>query len=636
MCEALPAERPQNAQLQAFSLLELSIVLAIIGTLLAGALVIGLGALDAKRFNMTVERMDAIHKALLNYSISFNRLPCPSSLTLTDGDASYGVEAANQGTCTGGTPAANFSATSGTAEGGVPTRTLQLPDDYMYDAWGRRLRYAIDPVKTEDESLPVDTCGSTSTKAITVKDAAASDRSTNAVYALVSHGANGHGGYTRNGVVFNAGSTNTDEQTNCHCNSSGATTTYAPTYVAKLPTESSASATDSFDDIATFREAWQLQSQNAGLGISPSIVPQILSSQAGPAMAQTVAGIVQCWGYDGGAINGGSYSYPPTSPVSCIAGYTFSALSVAFRHMCGITTAGALICKGINWSAQIGNGAVGSSWANVGPYTVMSGTTFNDVAVGDYNSCAITAVGLAYCWGDNAQGQIGDGTTVQRPSPALVSGGHNWRTISIGSQNGHDADDYNGNNAGTANACGVTTDGTGYCWGGPNGVGQAGDGTSGSARLTPTLVSGGHIWKVIVAGQGAHGYSTNCGITASDDGYCWGAGDYGQLGNGTLSTTSVPVLITGSHKWLSIQPTERYVCGVTTCGDAYCWGWNTTVPTLVPGGYKWSNIAASNGFVSGITTSGGLMYMSNYYTNNSGATASTATPLPALPGTTFR
>ncbi|MCW5631897.1 MAG: hypothetical protein KIT17_01040 [Rubrivivax sp.] len=242
-------------------------MLVIIGILLAGGAVIGLAGLEAKRVNLTVERMDRIHKALLGYTIAMGRLPCPANLTITSGTANYGVEAAsNSNTCVGGTPAANFSSSGGAAEGGVPTQTLQLPDELMYDAWGRRFRYAVNPAKTASSSFPpASGTQCPGNGALTVNDAAGSNRTTQGVYVLVSHGANGHGGYTRSGAVFNAGSTNTDEQTNCHCNSSGTAGTYSATYVAKLPTASSSTATDKFDDIVSFRDAWQLQSPNVAM-----------------------------------------------------------------------------------------------------------------------------------------------------------------------------------------------------------------------------------------------------------------------------------------------------------------------------------------------------------------------------------
>ena len=252
-----------------FTLLELSVVLVLIALVLAGGLVTLTANVQTSQFNTTVAKMDVIEKALLDYSTSFSRLPCPSNLTLTASDANYGIEAANQGTCTGGTPAANNIAVSGTAEGGVPTRTLQLSDDYMYDGWGRRIRYAVDKANTTTSSLPATSvCTVTTTPntaAITVKDAVGGTRTSSAAYALISHGVNGHGAYSSNGAMVNAGSLNTDELTNCHCTSAGVAGTYTPTYIQKYPVQNSASALNNFDDIVTYKDAWQLQSANAPL-----------------------------------------------------------------------------------------------------------------------------------------------------------------------------------------------------------------------------------------------------------------------------------------------------------------------------------------------------------------------------------
>ena len=252
-----------------FTLLELSVVLVLIALVLAGGLVTLTSNAQTSQFNDTVAKVDVIEKALLNYSTSFYRLPCPSNLTLTASNANYGIEAANQGTCTGGTPAANNIAASGTAEGGVPTRTLQLSDDYMFDGWGRRIRYAVDKAYTLSSSLPVTSVctvvATPNTAAITVNDAVGGARTSAAAYTLISHGVNGHGAYSSNGAMVNAGSLNTDELTNCHCTSAGVAGTYTPTYIQKYPVQNSASALNNFDDLVTYREAWQLQSANAPL-----------------------------------------------------------------------------------------------------------------------------------------------------------------------------------------------------------------------------------------------------------------------------------------------------------------------------------------------------------------------------------
>ncbi len=138
-----------------FTLLELSIVLLLIGLIIGMSLVTLTGSIQASQYNVTVARMDAIEKALLNFAIANTRIPCPSDLTQLSGSATYGVEAGAgsgsspgvaTGACTGASmvPVANFTSVSGAAEGGVPTRALGLPDDYIYDGWGRRFRYAVD------------------------------------------------------------------------------------------------------------------------------------------------------------------------------------------------------------------------------------------------------------------------------------------------------------------------------------------------------------------------------------------------------------------------------------------------------------------------------------------------------------
>ena len=260
-----------------FTLLELSVVLVLIAVVLGGGWVTLNGYLQASRYNFTVARMDMIEKTLLDYSVANSRIPCPSDLLLTAGNANYGIEAANPGTCLSGTPAATFKSASGMVEGGVPTRTLRLPDDYLYDGWGRRLRYAVDPIYTTSSSpLPVATSCSLSptpdASAITVKDATGASRSATAAYVLISHGMNGHGGYTSSGAITNGGSTNANELANCHCNSAGATTaaggvqtSNAATYVQMAPTSNPASFLDSFDDIVAYKDAWQLQSTNTTL-----------------------------------------------------------------------------------------------------------------------------------------------------------------------------------------------------------------------------------------------------------------------------------------------------------------------------------------------------------------------------------
>ena len=196
--------KPSARTQRGFTLLELSIVLTIIAVILGGGLAIVTGSIQATQYNATVTRMDVIEKALLDYSVANSRIPCPADLTLTAATATtgtyynttagadYGVEAGadaksaiatGTGLCTGTnmTPQANFVSASGAAEGGMPTRALQLPDDYMYDGWGRRFRYAVDPATTVKGAVPgaaAGTCTVANASAITVNDSTGAARTT--------------------------------------------------------------------------------------------------------------------------------------------------------------------------------------------------------------------------------------------------------------------------------------------------------------------------------------------------------------------------------------------------------------------------------------------------------------------------
>ena len=112
----------------------------------------------------------------------------------------------------------------------------------------------------------------------------------------------------------------------------------------------------------------------------------------------------------------------------------------------------------------------------------------------------------------------------------------------------------------------MTTSGEGYCWGYGN-YGRLGNGST-SHRSVPTLVSGSHTWAEITAGNRYH----TCGVTTSGEGYCWGRNSYGQVGDGATSNRLIPTLISGEHVWEAISTGGYHACGLTVGGGAYCWG----------------------------------------------------------------
>ena len=121
--------------------------------------------------------------------------------------------------------------------------------------------------------------------------------------------------------------------------------------------------------------------------------------------------------------------------------------------------------------------------------------------------------------------------------------------------------------AGGNHSCGITTDGSAYCWG-RNASGELGTDDADTASVPfPHPVAGGLTFSQLALGR-IH----TCGLTLAGDVYCWGGNDDGQLGNGTEIGRLSPVKVGAG--FVSISAYERTTCGVTGTGEAFCWGNN--------------------------------------------------------------
>src|SRR2546425_9544657 len=104
----------------------------------------------------------------------------------------------------------------------------------------------------------------------------------------------------------------------------------------------------------------------------------------------------------------------------------FAAVSVGGIHTCGVAAGGVAYCWGWNTRGQLGDGTSGTErWV---PIRVLGDARFAAVSAGDRYTCGLTAAGAAYCWGLNGWGQLGDGTTTDRSSPVPVAGGPGFKT----------------------------------------------------------------------------------------------------------------------------------------------------------------------------------------------------------------
>lgn len=183
------------------------------------------------------------------------------------------------------------------------------------------------------------------------------------------------------------------------------------------------------------------------------------------------------------------------------------------------------------------------------------------VSAGSYHTCAVTTSGAAKCWGFNNNGQLGDGTVVDKYTPTAVVG------LSSG---------VTSISAGFYHTCAVQS-GTALCWG-AGGSGRLGHGSS-TASYTPVQVRDGSATGPALTGvtQVVAGITHSCAVHAGAA-KCWGANSDGQVGDGSTTTRNFAVQVSGLTGQVSSVTTggTSTVGGYFSCaihnGAAKCWG----------------------------------------------------------------
>ena len=112
---------------------------------------------------------------------------------------------------------------------------------------------------------------------------------------------------------------------------------------------------------------------------------------------------------------------PAARPATALTPLTgISQVATGENHTCALTTAGGVLCWGHNTSGQVGDG---SATPRLTPVAVTGlGSGVQALTAGDSHTCALTTAGAVLCWGDNFSGQLGDGSTTQRLTPVAVTG----------------------------------------------------------------------------------------------------------------------------------------------------------------------------------------------------------------------
>lgn len=187
-----------------FTLIEMSIVMAIMGLILAGAATVMNGRVNAEQKNLSSQRLQAASDGLAAYYVANNRLPCPADGSLASDDANYGrAQPETSGACD------TVAVTSGEAV--LPWRTLGLREPESLDGWDQRLRYFVSAdLTTAGSSLP----GTLVLRDGDVSNPTSVELSSDAAYVVLSSGDNGLGGWLRSGAQKTVVGISTDEQLN--------------------------------------------------------------------------------------------------------------------------------------------------------------------------------------------------------------------------------------------------------------------------------------------------------------------------------------------------------------------------------------------------------------------------------------
>lgn len=274
-------------------------------------------------------------------------------------------------------------------------------------------------------------------------------------------------------------------------------------------------------------------------------------------------GEVFCWGAGGSDQQGDGDSTDNLTPTQVVLGQSgnFKKISSNTSHTCGINLNGELYCWGDNSFNQLGDGT--SNDSNV-PVKVddslypVEDEKFIKVLASNEFSCALSTVGLLYCWGDNENNQLATDSIDESFSPKLIVDTNNepilFKEFSLGDEH----------------ACALKIDGTAVCWG-ANDKGQLGNNstTNSPSPVDVVMTNPTRLFEKLYSNK-----DMNCGVESSNDVYCWGSNEFGKIGiSSEDDTILLPTKVSNIFSKLSIG--ENSFCGLEADGEIACAGSNS-------------------------------------------------------------
>ena len=332
-------------------------------------------------------------------------------------------------------------------------------------------------------------------------------------------------------------------------------------------------------------------------GVAPSALT--LSLTQTPAFSNISAGFLGTCALIGGQIHcWGSFPNVGTAlPQATLvaqgaipAGVSVAQLS-AGNTACIIGSNNLAYCWGGNPNGSVGDGTNNNNRTSpvaVSQGAIPSGVTLTRISTKTTHTCALGSNGRVYCWGWNGFGQLGTGAPSDSSVPAGVSNSlfptaaRPLTDVSIGD----------------AHSCALGSDGSAHCWG-YNFAGQLGNNTTSNSNI-PTPVEPGARPAGVTYTKLSAGFYHTCGLGSNGRMYCWGAGNFYQLGNASAQNRIVPVAVSSSGLPAGLTFTDvaagyQHTCALASNAQVYCWGTgfaaggsssstSVTTPTALPSG----------------------------------------------------
>lgn len=384
-----------------------------------------------------------------------------------------------------------------------------------------------------------------------------------------------------------------------------------------------------------------------GAAVSSATEPTVKRSQPGGVIAQPSKPVTTV------SVSPVKTTTAPTTPpttIAALATIAISEVAIGAKHSCVLSTSGSIYCWGNNDAGQLGQSSFSASFSATALKVEGLRSRIKKIVAGRFHTCGLDVEGIVYCWGSNGTGQIGnDSTAGIVATPALVAGEIRFSNISAGAGStcglsidktaycwGRNADNELGSKVGYSSevpvavsggwifdqvvtgekalSCGIEESGRILCWGEGDDYYGPGEVTLFNSTYLGAVfgVGSDHMCAVPngrdlrcysnysndVTGVGSTdsrnppgrtkatlpeplvslslGFHETCGLTADGKAYCWG---------------SFPTLVNTTQRFVSLDLFGSRKCGVTAQASLYCWGTDadgrsssgtvTSIPTVV-------------------------------------------------------